>query len=194
MRFSPLALFISIVLLSPDPAHASVLIRLDLKNLVAHSDAIVEAQVVSSRGFLSADRRSINTETTLRVERGVRGPAAGQTIKVRSLGGKVGEVRMHVAGAPRLRAGERVVLFLTRRQGHRWVLGMNQGVFDLLVGADGKDQVRQRLKGASLVQKTEAGLKPVTARPMAEELGRFLDQVRQTQKTCDKEPGSCRVR
>ena len=194
MRFPPLLFFISILLLSSAQARASVLIRLNLENLVVHADAIVEAEVISTRSFWTADRRSILTETTLRVDRGLRGPAAGQTIKVRSLGGKVGEVRMQIAGAPRLLEGQRMVLFLTERQGHRWVLGMNQGVFDLVRGADGKSVVKQRLRGAALVEKTGGVLKPVKVHPMTEEAGPFLDRVRQTQKTCKEEPGQCRVR
>ncbi len=196
MKFPALFLLFSLLLLLPGPARGSVLLKLELKNLVAHAEAVVEAEVVSSRGFWSEDRRSIDTETTLRVERGLlgrQGPAAGQTIKVRTLGGKVGNVRMHVAGAPRLRKGERLVLFLEQRQGHRWVVGMNQGVFDL-VQQDGKAHVRQRLGGAALVKKSAGGLKSVASRPITEELVRFKERVVKARKQCGKEQGRCLVR
>ena len=196
MRYPPLFLFLSSLLLLPAPARASVLLQLKLENLVAHAESIVEAEVISSRGFWSADRRSINTETTLRVERGLlerERPAAGQTIVVNTLGGKVGNVRMHVAGAPRLREGERVILFLEKRQGRRWVVGMNQGVFDL-VKRDGEAHVRQRLRGAALVQKTAGGLKSVPSRPITEEIGRFKERVVKARAACAREQGRCLVR
>ena len=196
MRYPPLFLFLSSLLLLPAPARASVLLQLKLENLVAHAESIVEAEVISSRGFWSADRRSINTETTLRVERGLlerERPAAGQTIVVNTLGGKVGNVRMHVAGAPRLREGERVILFLEKRQGRRWVVGMNQGVFDL-VKRDGEAHVRQRLRGAALVQKTAGGLKSVPSRPITEEIWRFKERVVKARAACAREQGRCLVR
>ena len=101
---------------------------------------------------------------------------------------------MHVPGSPRLRKGESVLLFLTKRGGHNWVLGMNQGVFDLATTSSGKRQLRQRLAGAALVRKTSNGVREVRAPAISEELHSFVKRVRRLKLRCDKEQGKCRVR
>ncbi len=175
-------------------ARASVLIKLELPNLVAHAQAVIQGEVMGSRSYWTADRRSIETETELRVERTVQGKVEGRTVKVRTLGGKVGDIRMHVPGSPRFSKGQQVVLFLTSRAGHRWVLGMNQGVFDLSKTADGSRVVRQRMAGASLVHKTADGLKPARGPRISQELGGFVQQLEKLRLRCKKEADRCRVR
>ncbi len=162
--FCPLILFLGLFL-HPQGGQATVLIKLELENLVAHADAVVQGEVLSSRSYLTPDGRSIETESILKVEQRlqINGDKDGQTVKVRTLGGKVGDIRMHVPGSPRLKKGQSVLLFLTQRGGHNWVLGMNQGVFDLATGPGGKRHLRQRLGGAALVRKTAMTASAVTS-------------------------------
>jgi len=78
--------------------------------LIAKSPVIIEATVVSS---LAVERNGrIWTETTLSVERALKGGVSGEII-VREIGGVVGDRITKVFGTPEYAAGERVLAFLT---------------------------------------------------------------------------------
>lgn len=117
--------------LAPAPAHAAVLIALDLPALVAESDLIVvaSAQKQSSRYV----DKLIVTDVTLKVSSTLKGTTKpGEPVIVTHLGGAVGDVGLNVPGAASFKLGERAVVFLRRVPSGDWnVTGMSQGIMPI---------------------------------------------------------------
>jgi hypothetical protein len=178
----------------PAPARATVMVRLELKQLVGMADAIFVGRALHSRSFWTRDNRIV-TETTFRVEQGVHGVASGQTLTVRSLGGTVDGIGMYVPGAPRFSPGVQVVLFVGKPEAGKahFVVGMRQGVFPVRAGRDGQAQVHVELGGLELVRPTPSGLRPLEPlsrqpRPLAE----FVTRLGQLVKLCGQQRELCR--
>lgn len=85
-------------------------------------------EVVSAVGAWNAIRTTISTHIELTVAETLKG-TAGQTQRFTQLGGQVGDVISAVAGAATFVPGERVLIFLERRQDG------SLGLADLLHGA-----------------------------------------------------------
>lgn len=170
------ALLLGGVLLSgPTSARASVVLALDLDDLVGQSDEIVVAEVLGQAASWSG--RRIVTDVRLRVEETLHGRSSvASTIVVRRLGGNVGDVGMRVEGEPSFSVGERVLLFLRRTSAGLRVVGMSQGAMRLLPG----DPVMVEPGGSGLAlvrRNTEGTLTDVDA-PQARPLDEVLDDVR----------------
>src|SRR5262245_30837921 len=89
-----------IVALVPAAAAATLGLALDLSELVGRADAIVVA-TAEEQHALYDDRGRIVTDVTFRVEEQMKGRLApGARFVVRSLGGAVGDIGMHVEGEP----------------------------------------------------------------------------------------------
>lgn len=114
-------------------ARASVTLALSLDELSRAAEVILAGEVLGSR----AERvgGSIMTRSTIRVELEVAGhsPESG-LIEVVTAGGEIDGVGLLVHGAPRLRSGERYLLFLRRQHHQLRCVGMGQGA--LSIGAD----------------------------------------------------------
>jgi len=99
---------------------ATTFIVPDDAELIAKSPVIVSGRIESSRTQL-ADSGDVETIYTLRLERTLKGSAGGSgAIEIASWGGAVGARFTHVEGASHFRAGDRVVLFLTRDGAGHW--------------------------------------------------------------------------
>jgi hypothetical protein len=108
-------------------ATATTLARMSVAQMSRAAQVIVRAQCeANSTGW---DAGEIWTFTTFRVEEVWRGDAPAQ-ISVRLLGGRAGNLTSSVAGIPRFRPGEEVVLFLERTQrGDFSIVSWEQGTF-----------------------------------------------------------------
>jgi hypothetical protein len=165
-------------------AHATLIEALDLRELVRGSDHVVVATVVRSEArYDHLDR--IVTDTTLRVDERMYGPAAaGSTVVVRSLGGALGEVGLHVEGEPTFSPGERIVLFGRMHAQDRVLraVGMSQGVLPMR-REGGAEVVMPGGGGLALVQRGSDGrLRPAPGALIAPEsadevLARIRDLV-----------------
>lgn len=114
-------------LLAPLAASATTVRLLSHDQLIAHADSIVVGRVESRECFWRGTR--IFTRHRVAIEQTWLGEERA-TLEVLTLGGVVGEIGQHVAGAAQLRTGERVVLYLAEGpEGGTWVVGMWQGVF-----------------------------------------------------------------
>lgn len=133
-------------------AQASAFVRLDLATLDARADEIFVGTVerVSAR-FVSADRRGIVTDVTLRCDRQVLGVRAGDRLVVRHLGGEVEGRGQRVFGEASFTVGEQVLLFASKRGGAYWPVGMAQGALHVRRDDAGLPRVRIDLGGAELV-------------------------------------------
>jgi hypothetical protein len=125
----PAAVLLCALVLWPAPSRSSVCRKLTLEELVKLSTLVVEAECTLSQSFLSPDRRRISTRADLRVEEVFKGKAGGEA-SVWTPGGRVGKLRQVVSGAPKLKKGERVLLFLWKnRRGRYMTVGLRQGKF-----------------------------------------------------------------
>jgi len=109
-------------------AGATVMLRLDVRALVARSDQIVLADVVRQRVLELQGR--LWTESLLRVRQTYKGGARrGAMLAVRQLGGERGNKGLRVAGVATFMRGERALVYLRRVDGYYVVVGMAQGKY-----------------------------------------------------------------
>ncbi|HYO16235.1 MAG TPA: hypothetical protein VE685_23805 [Thermoanaerobaculia bacterium] len=115
---------------------ATTAVALSDRHLVASSRAILtgEVQKITSQRH----QGNIYTYVGIDVEESLKGPfREGQVVVLRQLGGTVGEVTSTLAGAPRFREGDRVLLFLdTWSDGALRVAHLFFGKYDLVVDED----------------------------------------------------------
>jgi hypothetical protein len=154
---------------------ATVIIPASLGDLVTGARAIVHGHVVAIEPRWAEGRRQIETLVTIRVEEYLKGDLGGEvTFKVP--GGQMGPYRRVVVGAPTLREGDEIVVFLNA-QGPAvpWISGLNQGVFRVAQNAAG---VKVVIPGVSLTAGENAAVvrgQPLRERPA---LRAFSEQVR----------------
>ena len=141
------------------PAEASAVIALTLDDLVDKSDVVVLVTPTTRTARWEAGR--IITYTTVVVDTSVGGgPAAGDALVVRTMGGIVGDIGQKVYGEAVLPLGTPAVLFLrdlpkplvaTSLPGARSVTGMAQGVMPSVLGTDKVQRVGPSAASLTLV-------------------------------------------
>lgn len=143
-------------LLLAAPLGAVIMRALSLNELVEGSDRIVLATVISNESRWNDEHTRIYTYTTIRVEEYLKGSGSvGETLVVRTLGGAVGEMGLHVEGAPVFRPNDKEVIFLSSITGRPEfsVTGWNQGRFKVLTHPEtGQERVVRTLPGTRVVQ------------------------------------------
>ncbi len=144
------------------PLGAVIMRALSLGELVEGSSRIVVATVVSNESRWDDERARIYTYTTIRVEEHLKGSgAAGDTLVIRTLGGAVGEIGLHIEGAPVFRPQDREVLFLSPIGGRPElnVTGWNQGRFGFRTDPrTGQELVGRSLTGVLLAEPPAEGV------------------------------------
>jgi hypothetical protein len=122
---------------------------LSIPELTAQADVIVVGQVVAVRSGWDAAGRMITTVAEVRPEEVLKGRSSTALLRVRHLGGRVGDRAAVLADAPAFVDGERVLLFLAARPGGELgVVGLSQGKFTVLQDAAGRSVVRRAGPGA----------------------------------------------
>jgi PKD repeat protein len=126
-------------------AGATTIVMPSDEQLVAKAPVIVEGTVVRS---VPVDRNgAIWTETTLRVERTIKGTAP-ETVTIAEIGGTLGDRFTKIYGGPDYREGERVLVFLRLRADG------NYRTVDLFAG---KFTEERMLNGRTLWFRDDAG-------------------------------------
>ena len=137
------------------PLGAVIMRALSLDELVESSDRVVVATVLSNESRWNDEHTRIYTYTTVRVEEYLKGSgAAGDTLVIRTLGGAVGEMGLHIEGAPAFRPNDKEVIFLFSAPGasELGVQGWNQGRFKVLPHPEtGQQMVVRGLAGTRMV-------------------------------------------
>jgi hypothetical protein len=129
----PLAALSLFAALCIAPAEAITVVPITFEELVAESTAVVYARVADVRGRWTADRRSIESLVTLESLRYLKGDL-GDEVTMRLPGGEAAGLLQVLPGAPVLRAGDLVVLFLgARGPAIPSPVGLTQGVFRVTV-------------------------------------------------------------
>jgi hypothetical protein len=113
-------------LAAPSPARASLVLAMDLPDLVEAADRVVVGEVTSVTCAWSPDRRRILTTVELSVGEAWKGAeGTSRRVTLVQAGGVVGDIEMRVHGMPAFAVGERSVLFLAGAPAR--VVGLGQG-------------------------------------------------------------------
>jgi len=136
MRVS--ALWLCVAWLAPGRVQATVVLPADFAELVSGSQLVVHGRVALVRAQEINGRRSIETIVTVAVADVLKGQPGG-TVTFRIPGGEVGRYRRVTVGAPQLAAGDEIVIFLRGSPPMLpTVFGLNQGLYRVVRGADGR--------------------------------------------------------
>lgn len=123
------ALCLSGVGVSPPPANATVLEAMSLADMIEASDSVVLARIERRGAMLDTRTDTVYTVTLVEVEQYIIGEGPSR-LKIRQLGGRIGDRIMHVHGNASLRPGERVVLFLKKGDApFVHIVSMERGAF-----------------------------------------------------------------
>jgi hypothetical protein len=118
-----------VLLLSAAGVTAITVTPMTFEELVHESTAVVYARVADVRGQWTADRRGIDSIVTLQAVQYLKGNL-GETVLMRLPGGEAGGMISVLPGAPSVRSGDLVVLFLgARGPAMLSPVGLTQGVF-----------------------------------------------------------------
>ncbi|HVI75774.1 MAG TPA: hypothetical protein VM683_12385 [Anaeromyxobacteraceae bacterium] len=131
MRYRPLAAVAATALAAlPQLCAAALAVPASVEELALASSAVVRGRVARTEARWSQDHLRIETLAEVEVASAWRG-AAPARLEVVLPGGAVDGLAQRVVGAPRLAAGEEVVLFLWRGgdAAHYRVAGLAQGKF-----------------------------------------------------------------
>jgi hypothetical protein len=116
-------------MLWPAQSAAVLVVPMTFEQLVSEAAAVVYARVADVRGQWTADRESIDSVITLEPLQYLKGHL-GESIAMRLPGGQAGGKIQVIPGAPVLRTGELVVVFLKARgPALLTTLGLGQGIF-----------------------------------------------------------------
>jgi hypothetical protein len=159
-------------------AHASVMVALDLADLVDQSDYIVVARPEQQSSRFS--RGLIVTDVNLRVITALKGASApGATLVATHLGGEIDDLALDVPGSARFISGQSAIVFLRRAPGKPDlnVVGMSQGVMPI-VGSGPSAQVEAGGFNVALLSRDANGaLVDKPSAPQSRTLTSVIDEI-----------------
>ncbi len=118
----------ALVLFTATYVKATTVQRLGLEDLARKAHHIVAGKVRNSKTFWSGNGKLILTSYTIDVADNIKGQPP-QTLELTTIGGKIGDLELHVAGMPSFAKGEEIVVFTEPSAGYEVVLGAAQGKF-----------------------------------------------------------------
>lgn len=155
------------------PVMASTFIKMNQKELVRDSAAVIQGEVVQVNSFWEPTGTIIVTEALVKVEDVVFGNAPSVAV-VRTFGGEVDGFYIEAHGFPAFKAGERVLLYLEpERDGHHRVAGYRQGQYQIVRDKAGVEYAVPTYEDA-------AGLVGADGRPAPAEKTMRLDVLKET--------------
>lgn len=102
-----------VALAAAAPASGATFVDMEITDLVAASDAVIEGRVVDVKSFWDEQGVVILSEALIQVDDKIVGKS-DDWVTVRTVGGEVGGYTIQAPGFPTLDRDERVVLFLRR--------------------------------------------------------------------------------
>lgn len=158
-------------------AGASSYVAVSDEALVDQAPVVVVGQVLSVDPGAGAAARTARTEFEIEVVEVLKGEAPG-LVRVAVPGGQIGGGRaLKIHGAPRLRPGERVLLFLVPRGETFLIHHLALGVFHQ-VEAGGRKLATRRMEGASEIRRAGAKAAPAFAAQALRDFDAFAAWVR----------------
>src|SRR5262249_3886175 len=130
-----------LILFVVDSTRATTVERLGLEDLVKKARTIVVGKVTGSRTYWSSNGKLILTDYSVEVDETLKGQAA-RRVAVTAIGGKIGDLELHVSGMPAFQQGESAVVFIEQSGIYQTVVGLGQGRFTVTNG-----EVTNRLGG-----------------------------------------------
>lgn len=162
------------VILTGLPVSALTVKPLSFPELVNESGAVVHGRVAEVRGQWTADRRGIESLVIVQAIDYLKGQW-GSAVTVRVPGGQVGTFINLIPGAPKLVAGDRVVLFL-KADGPAVpvITGTSQGVYRVAADASGGLLIVPPIvdAGTALVSRGDPARRPLPLSAFAEAVRR----------------------
>jgi len=144
------------------PAAATIMVPLSLAELTQDSSLIVRGRVRDRSAAWDDQHQKIYTTAVIDILDTVWSKrSVGLQIKVRTLGGEVGDLGMKVAGTPDLKVGEEVLLFLredSKVPAEFAVIGMNQGRFTVFQDSTGRVMAKPTWDGIAFAKPGEDGV------------------------------------
>ena len=122
-----------LIAISTISVFATTVQRLGLEDLVKKAQTIVVGKVTDSRTYWTADRKLILTNYTIQVDENIKGEPA-RSVEVTAIGGKIGDLELHVSGMVSFVDGENAVVFIERSGAYQTVVGLAQGKFTVTNG------------------------------------------------------------
>lgn len=113
------------------PSWASSTARLDFTQLSRQADRVVAGKIVEITSDADPETGYIYSNVTLSVASAIPSVRPGAPYEFRMIGGEFGGKKLWIADFPELRAGQEVVLFLTRETSSVFgpTVGLWQGVY-----------------------------------------------------------------
>jgi hypothetical protein len=108
---------------------STILRDISIEELVRTSDLIIQGEVKEISCRMEADH--IYTYVSVEISKSIKGEFP-QEITLRIKGGKIGNIVEKVSGSPSFEKGERVILFLKRKNEFFSVSGMALGKFKII--------------------------------------------------------------
>lgn len=97
-------------------AGATVLLALEVEDLAVMSPVVLVGEVNAVESSWNPSKTQIHTRVLITPIEMLKGPSDLGTVKVKFLGGKVGDTLARLPGAPRFEVGEKVLVFLEPRK------------------------------------------------------------------------------
>ena len=152
--------------------------RASLEELTSESELIIYARVaVSECRWEDEARRTINTIAQLEVLEVIKGQIPDQ-VKIRQLGGQIGDWGMVVSGTPYLRSGDEAIFFLLPRDEYFEIHSMALGLFRIYQDETGRPKVVNDLSDIQLIDpQTNLEVNPAE-KLQSFDLIPFIDQIK----------------
>jgi hypothetical protein len=132
-------------------AFATTVVRLSLDDMIEKAQSIVHGRVRGRNTQWSSNGKLILTTYTIDVEETIKGPVS-KSVELTSIGGKLGDLTLYVAGMPSFDTGEEAVVFIEKSGGYSVVVGLSQGKFSVKNG-----EVANSVAGLAFPDGKEAG-------------------------------------
>ncbi len=156
---------------------ATVVPRMSLGEIADSSERVIHGVVTRKWSAWDDSRRYIWTHYEIQIRDTLKGPA-GTRFTISEPGGMVGDVGMHLSGAPEFRAGDEIIVFAYQTPIDYWrVRGYSQGGFIVNPGEDGLQLVAPLAPAGLKLVGVPSGESPPFA-TTGLELGKFKSQVR----------------
>ena len=111
-------------------ARATTVEPLALDDLVKRAHHIVLGKVRNSRTYWSGNRALILTSYAIEIDESIKGRPP-RAFELTTIGGKIGDLELHVSGMPSFAKDESVIVFTESSGPYEVVIGLGQGKFTL---------------------------------------------------------------
>lgn len=157
------------------PVGASTFLAMSQKQLLQHSQAVVQGRVLQVSSFWNPTGQVIVTEALVQVEEAIAGEAPAVVV-LRTFGGTVDGFTVEAHGFPKFRANERLLLYISpEKDGAASVVGYQQGQFRILRNQGGEELAVPTVDGGATFLTPRGGVAP---RTVAVPLAAFKESIR----------------